>query len=205
MTRGAVDQGDDRRPSIPDIGPSSYPLTVVPSSVPAVCAASIARLQWMRDAGATNAPPDSPSTDESDVLPSTSPRGRFSRQCMSHYRGSVITVVPSPKRTPRARGSPASEEQVHLKSHQSRKSAESNSPERRVIHAKFNIGEDIVEEHSATGDLSSHWWAPSPPAMTPEGEAKNMRIPDIKAGASSSSQWRIRDSRVGPKRWSLPH
>ncbi len=202
MTRGSVDRDDDRRPSIRDVGPSSYPLTVVPSSVPAVCAASVARLPWMRDASGANASPDSPSTDESDVLPLASPRSRFSWQSTNHYRGSVITMFPSPKRTPQARGSSVSEEQVHLKPHQSRESAESNSPQGRVMHAKLNIEGDIVEEHGAMGDLSSHWWAPSPPAVIPEGEVEKLRIPDSKVGASSSSQWRIRE---GPKRWSLPH
>ena len=202
MTRGSVDRDDDRRPSIHDVGPSSYPLTDVPSSVPAVCAASVA---WMRDASGTNTSPGSPPTDDSDVWPLASPRSRFSWQSTSHYRGSVITMFPSPKRTSQARGSSASEEQVHLKPHQSRKSAESNSPQGKVMHAEPNIEEDVVEEHGAMGDLSSHWWAPSPPAVIPEGEVEKMRIPDSKVGASVSSQWRIRDSRMGPKRWSLPH
>jgi len=199
MTGGSVDRDEERRPSLFDLGPSPYPLTVVPSSVPAGCAASVAHLPWVHDVSATNAPPDSPSTDESDVLPSTLPRGRHSQQLTSHYRGSVITVVPSPKLTPRAQRSPVSGEQVDLKPQQSRKSAESNSPEGRVIYAKLITEEDIVEENSATGDLSSHWWAPS------EGEGKRVIIPDLKAGASSSSQWRIQDSRTGSKRWSLPH
>ena len=205
MTSGSIDREDDRRPSIHDIGPSSYPLTVVPASVPAVCSATVARLPWMRGASATNASHDSPSTDESDVLPLASPRSRFSRQPTSHYRASVSTMVPSPKRTPQARGSSASDEQVHLKSHQSRKSAESDLPQGWVMHAKLNIEEDIVEEHGAMGDLSSHWWAPSPHAVIPEGEVEEMRISDSMVGAASSSQWRIRDSRMGSKRWSLPH
>ena len=200
MTGGSVDREDDRRPSIHDVGPSSYPLTVVPSGVPAVC---VARLPWTRDTSATNGSPDPPSTDESDILPLASPRSRFSRQSTSHSRASVVTMVPSPKRTPQAWGSSASEEQVHLKPHQSRKSAESNSPQGWVTHARLNIEEDIVEEHGSMGDLSSHWWAPSPPAVILEGEVEKMRILDSKAG--SPSQWRIKDSRMGSKRWSLPH
>lgn len=198
MTGGSVDREDDRRPSIHDVGPSSYPLTVVPSGVPVMCAATVARLPWMRDASETDTSPDSPSTDESDVLPLASPRSRFSRQSTSQYRASVITMVASPKRTPQARGSSASEEQVHLK-------PESNSPQGWVIHAKLNIEEDIAEEHGAMGDLSSHWWAPSPSAMILEGEVETMRIPDSKVGVGSPSQWRIRDSGMGSKRWSLPH
>ena len=198
MTGGSVNRDDDRRPSIRDAGISSYRLTVVPSSVPAVCAASAARLPW-------NTSANSPSTNESDVLPLASPRSRFSWQSTSHYRGSVITMCPSPKRTPQARESFASEEQVHLKPHQSRKSAELNSPQGKVMHVKPNIEEGVVEEHGAMGDLSSHWWAPPPPAVIPEGEVEKMRMPDSKVSPSSSSPWRIRDSRTGPKRWSLPH
>ena len=205
MTGGSVDRGDDRRPSILDIDPSLYPLTAVPSSVPTICAASTTRLPWMRNGGATNAPPDSPPTSEFDVLSSTPPRRRFSRHSTSHYRGSVITIVPSLKLTSQARGSSASEEQEDLKPHQSHKSTESNSPEGRVIHPKPNVEEDIIEEHSATGELSSHWWTPPSPATTQEGEGETMRTPSIKVGVSAPSQWRIRDSRVGSKRWSLPH
>jgi hypothetical protein len=196
MTGGSVNRDDERRPLILDVGPSSYPLTTVHSSVPAICAAA-----WVHDVGAMSAPPDSPSTDSSDVLPSTSPRSRFLQQPTSQYRESVIAMVPSLKPTAQARGSSVSEEQVHLKPYQSRKNTKSNSTEGSMIHAKLNTEEGIVEEHGATGDLSSRWWAPSPPGMIQE----KMRIPDLKADASSSSNWRIQDSRVGSKRWSLPY
>ena len=139
------------------------------------------------------------------MLSSTPARSRFSRHSTSHYPGSVITIVPSLKLTSQARGSSASEEQVHLKPHQSRKSTESNLPDGRVMHPKPSIEEDIVEEHGATGESSSHWWAPPSPATTQGGEGETMRTPSIKVGVSAPSQWRIRDSRVGPKRWGLPH
>ena len=76
-----------------------------------------------------------------------------------------------------------------------------------MIRTKINTREDVVEEHSAMGDLSSHWWAPSSPAMVSEGEGGNnsrVRISDASSGPAFS-QWWIRDSRAVSKRWSLPH
>ena len=211
MTGGSVDQGDERRPSESDVGPSTYPLAAVAASVPAVSAASLARLPHMHNAGAITRSPDSPSTDESNMLPSASPRepkNRLSPQSSTNrYRGPIITVVPTPKLAPQAQESFASEEHVHLKLYQhSSRSGESSLAEGGVIHAKVSTRDDVAEEHSEAGDLSSHWWAPSPPAVIPEGEGERntgFRIPNSRIDASSglaSSQCRIRDLRTGSKR-----
>lgn len=202
MTSGADDQDYERIPPSLDIGTSTYPRAVVTSSVPAH---GFARLSWMHSE--TNGLPESPSTDSPDVLPSISPRkpkSRLSRQPIkSHNRGPVATMVPNPKATLQARGTFASEEQIHLKVHQSRRSAESSSSEGGVIHTMANTEEDVVEDHSGAGDL---WWAPSRPTNSGRRGEKNSRL-NLKVDTRSGpafSHWQMRESQDRSKRWSLP-
>lgn len=205
MTAGEVDQDDERIPPILDVGPSSYPLADLPSSVPAVWAPGFARLSWVHSPSTTNELPQSLATDRPDVLPSRSPReprGKLLRQpIQSHPRGPVTTIVPSPKITLQARGISASEERIHLKVYQSHKSAESSSSEGGVIHTKVNIQECVAEEHSGAGDLQR------PPSRPPNAGKRGEKDSRIRLSVDASSgpafpQWWIREPQEGS---SLPH
>jgi hypothetical protein len=211
MTRGSVDQDDERRPSIFDAGPCTHPLVAVNTRAPAVSAASVA---WPPYAGAINRPSDSPSTENSDSVQPTSPREpryKLSRQfATNHFPGPSTTAVPSPKPTPQARGSPAPEEQVHSRFHQFRRSTESSSSGGRLPHPKVTTRECVIEEHRGARGSPSHWRRHSLAATIPEGQEKNfgIRAPDLSVGESprlASSQRQIQDLRTGSKRWSLPH